>query len=309
MSTPKDNFESRLARVFGGLDEKTTSPNPLTANSKPQGKDSDKPVLPPSRWDRTTPPGLASDSDDEGVEANDDEDVVNEKEKDLHATAPPQLVPDYVQNPQKWKRYDLSEESLEESEYKGLHGDHLNKRVAFQFLGDLRKRKGLEQGVRLDDDEEEERGQSGGKVVFQRPRPPQQGSAPAAGPRGGTGVVTMPQYEFGARPPSQKRAKVIPIPASVYESPELQRSDEEEEEEDEEEDRGAEDAYSRVPIKQTIQLPHLGNDADDDDEDEDDDDTGGLKIYDIGGEDSNSNSPRDNPYPQEAEENSEGEDA
>lgn len=301
MSTPKDNFESRLSRVFGGLEKSTTS-NPLAEKVKPQQdssgiKGGDKPWL-PARWDRTTPPRLDSPESDDGIDANDDDGEVVEKKTYTHAV-PPQLVPDHVQNPQKWKKYDLTEENLEETEFKGLQGEQLNKRVAFQFLGDLRKRKGLEQGIRLDDDDDD----SEGKVVFQRPKLPPSQPPAAAAARAGTGVVTMPQYEFGSRPPTQKRAKMIPV--SAFKSPELHGSDESDEEA-EEDDEGV---YKGVGVKPIIELPHLDNGEEDSDDDDDDEGTGDLKIYDVGSDDSNG--PRDDPCPRgdEEKESSEGEDA
>lgn len=301
MSTPKDNFESRVARVFGGL-EKSKSSNPLAEKATPQDslvKGGNKPFV-QSKWNRTTPPRLDSPESDDGIEANSssEEDggaVVAQKKEYRHA-APSQLVPDHVQNPQKWKKYDLSE-GVEETEFKGLQGDQLNKRVAFQFLGDLRKRKSLEQGVRLDDDDDQRL--AGEKIVFQRPRP--RDAQPATANRGGSGVVTMPQYEFGGKPPVQKRAKVVGT--RECDSPE---SDEDEEDADED---GY--AYKGAGAGKDVQLPHLVNAAEkEDDEDDDDEGSGDLKIYDVGSDDSNSNgpaSPKRNE--EEEEEGSEGEDA
>lgn len=310
MSTPKDNFESRVARVFGGL-EKSSGSNPLAEKAIPQdslGKGGNKPLL-QSKWNRTTHPRLDSPESDDGIEANSGSDeeedgpVVANRKEYRHAV-PSQIVPDHMQNPQKWKKYDLSEDGEEETEFKGLQGDQLNKRVAFQFLGDLRKRKNLEQGVRLDDEDDDQR-RSDDKILFQRPRPrdAQSATAAAAATRGGSGVVTMPQYEFGGKPPAQKRAKVVGTRDF-----DLPKSDEEEEDEDDVEEDD-EYAYKGAGAKKNVQLPHLINVAEKEDDDDDDDEgSGDLKIYDVGSDDSNPDevpSPRTNEV--EGEEGSKGE--
>merc|ERR1719505_140284 len=52
----------------------------------------------------------------------------------------PNKVPDHVLNPEKWKKYSLEEDGSSVPAHDGLSGDQLNKKIALDFMGELRKR-------------------------------------------------------------------------------------------------------------------------------------------------------------------------
>lgn len=85
------------------------------------------------------------------------------KRQRTHPHAP---VPGYVRHPEKWKRYDLTEDGTESM--KGLSEDQVNRAAAFNFLGELRARKVA--AAREDEKPFDTSGASGSQpVLFRKP--------------------------------------------------------------------------------------------------------------------------------------------
>lgn len=115
-------------------------------------------------------------------------------------------APDYVVNPSKWTKYDLSNDGTEGLKESGMSDDQVNKFAAFQFLKELRERKERESGDRGKEEEGE------GRVVFRKPKrlreegasnPEGEGSdgkkkaVSMGGGFGSSGVLKMPEYVVG----------------------------------------------------------------------------------------------------------------
>lgn len=121
-------------------------------------------------------------------------------------------APDYVANPSKWTKYELSDDGTEALRQSGMSDDQVNKFAAFQFLKELRAMKKREEG-----EEEEEEGEAEGKVVFRNPKKSKdrevvsfrenEGRSRAEGTGGkegvsmegfgSSGVLKMPEYVVG----------------------------------------------------------------------------------------------------------------
>ncbi len=131
-----------------------------------------------------------------------------------------QPAPDYIINPSKWKKYNLSHDGTEGLKHSGMTDDQVNSFAAFNFLQELRERKERDREMAAGEEEEIELDSRGErKVVFWKSskRKQQSGdregggedSRPAAKSAGdeervcaggagvGAGVVKMAEYVVG----------------------------------------------------------------------------------------------------------------
>ena len=126
-----------------------------------------------------------------------------------------QPAPDYVVNPSKWKKYDLSRDGTEGLKRSGMTDDQVNSFAAFQFLRELRERKEREMAAGEEEIEVDSRGER--KVLFRKlaRRKPDGGRGGSGGDRdsalagehkervfaggagAGVGVVKMAEYVGG----------------------------------------------------------------------------------------------------------------
>lgn len=117
-----DNFSQRLNAVFGGLDSKLKSSVdcPLKEDWQPETHVAES--VPRSqgtyRWQRS-------------------------RESKRSISRRSQTTPDYIRNPHKWKKYDLTDDGSKDLEER-LTDDQVNRRTALSFIADLRERKETE---------------------------------------------------------------------------------------------------------------------------------------------------------------------
>lgn len=121
-------------------------------------------------------------------------------------------TPDYVVNPSKWTKYELSNDGSEALKRSGMTDDQVNKFAAFQFLKELRERKNREAMEAEEAVSVSEGGER--KVVFKNPgkrKLKEAGETPGSrksagnsrtggmlsGAGVGAGVVKMPEYVVG----------------------------------------------------------------------------------------------------------------
>ena len=180
--------------------------------------------------------------------------------------------PDYVVNPAKWTKYDLTNDGTKDLKRSGMNAEQVNKHAAFEFLNALRK----------DDDDnnegsvEEGEAESGGKVVFRKPtRKMAQGGNNIGGDQGGrdggggrfvggvTGMSVMPEYVVGREKPAggKERERKGRKQLAVFGSRTTT----------EEKDGEVETKGSSEKIKSSqhcISLSHLGEDEDDSSDDD-----------------------------------------
>ena len=136
-------------------------------------------------------------------------------------------VPGYHKNPQKWTEYDLSEDGT--SSLGGLSSEQINKRAAFEFLDELKRKRSETQTIGGDS---EKISSDPSKITFKKPRKISQRTSDDVARRshdvpggshdhrelshdhasqggGGAGVVKMPEYEVGCKPAVPRKRKLL----------------------------------------------------------------------------------------------------
>jgi len=118
--------------------------------------------------------------------------------------------PDYVVNPAKWTKYDLTNDGTKELRRSGMNAEQVNKYAAFEFLNTLKKNE--DEVDSMGNINEGGEAGSSGKVVFKKPtRKMVPGEKNAGEDRGGrkeggggrfvggaaAGVAVMPEYVVG----------------------------------------------------------------------------------------------------------------
>ena len=129
--------------------------------------------------------------------------------------------PDFVTNPSKWKKYNLSDDGTKGLKKSGMSAEQVNRLAAFQFLEEIKKQK---QGSHSDggggNGDESEVGKEEGKVIFKKPTKKtsreRQRSPPSTASgnmmevtTGGVGgsVVMMPEYVVGGKEGRERKRK------------------------------------------------------------------------------------------------------
>ena len=114
-------------------------------------------------------------------------------------------TPDYLKRPEKWVKYDLTEDGTEKME-EGLSADQINKAAAFQFL----QSRGNTAGSGAHDSSENE---TTGRVVFKRPNrsvrklteKPVAGVSNCHRVTANSAAHVMKEYEVGAKREQRKK--------------------------------------------------------------------------------------------------------
>ena len=85
-----------------------------------------------------------------------------------------QRTPDYIRNPHRWKKYDLTDDgSIKKDFGDGLTDDQVNRRAALSFIADLRKRKESERHTDVHEDLPHTDATSDQpKIIFRNPKNP-----------------------------------------------------------------------------------------------------------------------------------------
>lgn len=109
------------------------------------------------------------------------------------------IKPDHAINPNKWTKYDLTNDGTKGLRRSGMSTDQVNKYAAFEFL---KKQKELRKEKSDGEDEREE--ETGGKMLFKKPAKKESVRGGEIEKRsgalgGGAGVSVMPEYVVGRR--------------------------------------------------------------------------------------------------------------
>ena len=149
-----ESFSERVDAVFGGLDSKLTS----VANC-------------PLKDDPLPDKHYAADSVARHPRPQEVDYRCRRSQLNQRSMRHSQRMPDYIKNPHRWKKYDLTDdESIRKDFEEGLTEDQVNRRTALSFIADLRKRKEAEHCADYQKDSKTKPTPDQPKIIFRNPK-------------------------------------------------------------------------------------------------------------------------------------------